>query len=92
MYIETVNGIKYTWQRFAYTATDTRNVDTYCADGDGIVEVRVCNAAVGLYDQGVRIRNFCANTLQEAFQIAELYADATYPHMLDTFAIRNLTR
>ena len=83
MFIENVNGIKYVWQRFAFKSTATRNVNTYCADGDGFIEVRVCNGAIGLYDQGERIRTFHADTLDQALRLAEIYADATYPTMLE---------
>jgi hypothetical protein len=87
MFIENVNGTRYVWQRFVFKATATRNVDTYCADGDGFVEVRTCNGVYGLYDQGERIRTFHATSLDQALRMAELYADATYPTMLDAYLI-----
>ena len=87
MFIENKNGTEYVWQRFAFKSTATRNVDTYCADGDGFIEVRVCNGAIGLYDQGERIRTFHADNLNQALTLAEQYADAVYPTMLDQYAI-----
>lgn len=64
-----------------------RGITTYCADGDGFLEVRVLNSVIGLYDQGERIRTFNAVNLADALEKAEMYADAVYPTMLDAYAI-----
>lgn len=83
MLINTINGAKYTWQVFNFRA----NVTTYCADGDGFIEVRTCGNAIGLYDQNQRVRTFHADNLTDALALAEQYADAVYPTMLDAYAI-----
>jgi hypothetical protein len=39
--IEAINGSRYIWQKFP--GLRTRGMITYCADGDGFVEVRELN-------------------------------------------------
>jgi hypothetical protein len=83
--IQVVNGAKYVWQMFP--GLRNRGITTYCADGDGFIEVRVLNKTVGLYDQGQRVRTFDAVDLTDALRKAEIYADAVYPTMLDAYRI-----
>lgn len=81
--LETYESKKTIWYCIDYFETDCKGVSrSFCADGDGIVEIREINGFYNLVDQGTHISK-TGSDLPKALQVAENYLHTHYRGIFD---------
>jgi hypothetical protein len=81
--LETYESNKTIWYCIDYFETDYKGVSrSFCADGDGIVEIREINGFYNLVDQGTHISK-TGSDLPKALQVAENYLHTHYRGIFD---------
>lgn len=81
--LETYESNKTIWYCIDYFEIDYKGVSrSFCADGDGIVEIREINGFYNLVDQGTHISK-TGSDLPKALQVAENYLHTHYRGIFD---------
>ena len=81
--LETYESNKTIWYCIDYFEADYKGVSrSFCADGDGIVEIREINGFYNLVDQGTHISKI-GSDLPKALQAAENYLHTNYRGIFD---------